>query len=767
MTFSETGRFTAMPRRLAAFVAAGLCVWATAGAWAADATNKSQLTVERIFTTGEFGSQGYGSIEWGPNGTAYYKWESAKEGGGRDLVRIDSATGNREILVPSQALIPPGESGLFGVSSHAFSTDRSKLLLFTNTKRVWRQHNRGDYWVLDISSRELKKLGGNAEPSSLQFAKFSPDGHRVAYVRERNIYVEDLREKTIIALTTDGSTNVINGTFDWVYEEELDLRDGFRWSPDGESIAFWQIDTSGVGVFFLLNQTDSLYARTISFPYPKAGEKNSAARMGVVSVNGGEPRWLNIPGDPREHYLARMDWATDSKTLMLQQFNRLQNTNRVILADPITGDTHTILVETDDAWVDNNNPTRWLADGREFLWLSERSGWRHAYRVSQDGKRIRPITRGPFDLISVESIDEKNGWLYFIASPKNPTQRYLYRARLKGGKAERLTPENQPGTHDYQISPDSQWALHSYSSFTNPPITELIWLPGHESVRVLETNQKLRDKLATLQRPGTEFFRVDISPDVTLDGWCLTPPDFDPAKKYPVLFYVYGEPGGQTVMDQWRDRGGYWHWMLAQQGYIVMSVDNRGTPAPRGRDWRKIIYRQVGILNSADQAAAVRTLLRERPYLDAKRVGVWGWSGGGSSTLNAILQYPELYHTGIAVAAVPNQRYYDTIYQERYMGLPKDNSEGYRKGSPVTYASQLRGNLLIVHGTGDDNVHYQGVEALINELVRYNKPFTMMAYPNRSHGISEGHNTVRHFYELLTRYLNQNLPPGPVSDDAG
>jgi dipeptidyl-peptidase 4 len=254
---------------------------------------------------------------------------------------------------------------------------------------------------------------------------------------------------------------------------------------------------------------------------------------------------------------------------------------------------------------------------------------------------------------------------------------------------------------------------------------------------------------------------VKIASDVSLDGWCFKPPGFDPAKRYPVLFYVYGEPGAQTVLDAWRERSQLWHWMLAQRGYVVMSVDNRGTPAPRGREWRKSIYRRLGLMNAADQAAAVRALLRSRPYLDPSRVGVWGWSGGGDSTLNAMLQYPELYQTGIAVAAVANQRHYDAIYEERYMGLPEDNPDGYRLGSPVTYASQLKGNLLIVHGTGDDNVHYQSAEALINELIYYNKPFTMMAYPNRSHGISEGKNTTRHLYELLTRYLEEHLPAGP------
>ncbi|MCP5105064.1 MAG: S9 family peptidase, partial [bacterium] len=357
-------------------------------------------------------------------------------------------------------------------------------------------------------------------------------------------------------------------------------------------------------------------------------------------------------------------------------------------------------------------------------------------------------------------VDEKRGWLYYMASPDNPGQRYLYRTRLNGkGKPVRLTPLNQPGTHGYQLSHDVRWAIHTYSTFATPPEIGLIRLPRHQRVRVLEGNDELRKKVAALRRGRVEFFSVEIGEKerVRLDGWCMKPPDFDKSKKYPVLFYVYGEPWNQTVLDRWTGETYLWHLMLTQRGYIVISVDNRGTPAPRGREWRKCIYRQVGILASADQAAAVGVLLKERSYLDAGRVGIWGWSGGGAMTLNAVFRYPDLYRMGMSVAPVTDQRYYDTIYQERYMGLPGDNVEGYRNGSPITFAHQLKGNLLLVHGTGDDNVHYQNAEALINALVAANKYFSLMSYPNRSHGISEGKNTVRHFYGLLTRYLKENL----------
>ncbi|HEX2449896.1 MAG TPA: prolyl oligopeptidase family serine peptidase, partial [Gemmatimonadales bacterium] len=429
-----------------------------------------------------------------------------------------------------------------------------------------------------------------------------------------------------------------------------------------------------------------------------------------------------------------------------------------------------VLTEADAAWVDPVNDFRWLDRGQSFLWFSERDGWRHLYAVSRDGARIRPLTPGAFDLISpqaafgepyVTGVDSVRGWIYFSASPDNATQQYLFRARLDGkGKPERGTPRDQPGTHTYQIAPGGRWAIHTYSRMDMPPRYELVRLPGHEPVRTLEDNAELRARLARIRLAPTRFTRIGAGPDLVLDAWVMRPPDFDSTRRYPVLFHVYGEPASQTVLDQW---GGFlygWHQILAQHGYVVVSVDNRGTPAPRGRAFRKAIHHKIGLVNSADQAGAVRTLLRER-WVDSSRVAVWGWSGGGSTTLNVMFRYPSLYRTGLAVAPVSDLRLYDTIYQERYMGLPQDHPDDYRIGSPITFADSLRGNLLVVHGTGDDNVHYQGTERLTNALIAANKRFTVMAYPNRTHCICEGGNTGRHLFTLLTNYLAEHVPAGP------
>ena len=729
---------------------------------AEEPADPATLTLERIFSSSEFDAERFGPVRWLERRGGWTALEEPDEGEGRDVVLYNPATGDQEVIVPARRFVPPGESSPLSIASYAWSEDASRLLIFTNTKRVWRRNTRGDYWVLDITSRELRKLGGDAKPSTLMFAKFSPDGRRIAYVRKNNIYVEDLYDRQITAVTTDGSDTTINGTFDWVYEEELGLRDGFRWSPDSKSIAYWQLDTSGVRVFHLINNTDGLYPRLIPIPYPKVGEKNSASRVGVVSADGGPTQWIDVPGDPRNHYIARMEWAENNRELVVQQLNRLQNENRVMLGDVRTGQVRPILTERDKAWVEIGRKIRWLDDGAGFVWLSERDGWRHVYHMSRSGENIRLITPGPFDVVRVDAIDEEGGWLYYTASPDAPTERYLYRVRLDGRGAERISPTNQSGTHAYRFTPDARWALHTFSTFDTPPITELVCLPEHKRIKLFVDNAELCEKLDALDRKPVEFFRVEIEEGVALDGWHMKPPTFDPDQRYPLFIYVYGEPAGQSVLNRWSGKRYLWHLMLTQCGYLMMCVDNRGTPAPRGRAWRKCIYRQVGILASADQAAATRAVIERWSYVDADRIGIWGWSGGGSMTLNAIFRYPDLYHTAMAVAPVPNQRFYDTIYQERYMGLPSDNVEGFDKGSPVTYAHHLEGNLLIVHGTGDDNCHYQGTETLINELIAANKRFTMMAYPNRTHSIREGKNTTRHLYELLTSYLTDNLLPGPA-----
>jgi dipeptidyl-peptidase-4 len=740
------------------------CILVAAPTASAQQADSSLLTLARVYGSGEFASQPFGPSRWLGDGSAYTTLEPGEGGEGEDIVRYDVETGRREVLVAARELTPRGASDPLEVEDYAWSGNLQKLLIFTNTKPVWRLNTRGDYWVLDRTTGALRQLGGpDAKPSTLMFAKFSPDGGRVGYVRENNLYVEALDSGAITPLTTDGSRTMINGTFDWVYEEELmnNYADGWRWSPDGRSIAYWQLNADQVKNFDLINDTDSLYSRVIPVQYPKVGEQNSAARIGIVAAEGGATRWLEIGGDPRDHYIPRMDWAANSSEVLLQRLNRLQNTDEVMLGDAATGRVRTLLTERDSTWVDVVDDQAWLQGGREFTWVSERDGWKHVYAVSREGKAVRLVTRGPFDVLEVKGIDDKGGWLYYVASPDNATQKYLFRTRLDGkGTPQRISPGAEPGTHAYDRSPNYKYAIETYSSLGNPPVIRLVRLPGNEVIRTLVDNARLRGRVAALRRPSVEWLSLPAADGSKMPGVLFKPFDFDSTRKYPLLFFVYGGPGNTEVEDQW---GGYylWHSMLTQKGYLVAIVDNRGTPAPLGRAWRKAIYGQLGVLETQDQAAA-GTALRERPYVDRSRVGIWGWSYGAFMTLNVLFQHPDLYRVGVAVSPVTHWALYDNVYTERFNGLITTNREGYDRGSPISYVNGFKGDLLLVHGSGDDNVHFQNSELLINALVAANKPFQMMEYPNRTHCLCQGKNTTLHLFSLITRYLDEHLM-GPTA----
>lgn len=724
-------------------------------------TNQELLTIDRIYQANEFQMEHFGPARWIENGKAYTTLESSESHPGyRDIISYETESGNRKMLVGAAQLIPDGKEQPLSISNYIWSNDKQKLLIFTNTRRVWRYHTRGDYWVLDLKSGKLQQLGKDLPEATLMFAKFSPDDTRVAYVSEHNVFVENIESEELTQLTHNGSETLINGTFDWAYEEEFSCRDGFRWSPDGRSIAYWQVDASGIRNFLMINNTDSVYSRTIPVQYPKVGETPSSCRIGVISAKGGKTTWMKISGDNRQNYLPRMMWMEDSQQILVQQLNRKQNTLRLWWCDAKSGASENKYTESNDSWIDAVEPEDWIwvKGGKQFTWTSQKDGWIKVYLLSNVGGESEMVTRGDYDAVSIQELDTKGGWCYFIASPDNATQRYLYRVPLfKEGEMERLSPESQPGTHEYQIAPGGKYAFHTYSNINTPPIKELISLPDHKRIRLLIDNADYKSKIEQLASNPAEFFKVTTQDGVEMDGYMMKPPNFDESKKYPVLFYVYGEPWGQTARDTWQ--GNLWHLMLTQMGYIVITMDNRGTPSPKGRKWRKSIYRKIGVINSRDQAMATKEVLKW-DFVDPDRVAVWGWSGGGSMTLNLLFRYPEIYKTGMSIAPVSNQLYYDNIYQERYMGLPSENMEDFVEGSPITYAKNLEGNLLLIHGTADDNVHYQNAEALINELIMHNKLFQVMPYPNRSHGIYEGENTRRHLYLMMTDYLERNMEAG-------
>jgi dipeptidyl-peptidase 4 len=736
--------------------------------------------IDRIFARREFSPPPALQPQWFDGGASYLLIEPAPGSNQTSVVRYDSATGQRrDVLISAAQLTPANGKSPLEIEDLSWSSDGQRVLVFTNTRRVWRTNSRGDYWLLDRRTGRLKKIGGDAPEASLMYAKFSPDATKVAYVRQNDLFVEDVATGATTRLTQDGSDLIINGGSDWVNEEELDLHDCYTWSPDGARIAFWQFDLHGVGTFplmYYLGKDRAIvtqvpypetgpYPLVVNVPYPLAGTTNSSVRAGVVATNGtGSVTWMQLPGDPREHYLARMQWV-DARTLLVQQLNRLQTTDRYLLADATIGSSRQMWMDQDAAFITigfGGLPSaRPLGDGNEFLVTSEKDGWMHAYRVSRDGRETL-VTRGDMDAIAVAGVDETSGWAYFIASPDNPTQRYLYRARLDGGSnPERVTPPAFKGSNTYTISPNGRYAFHRFSSFDDPGLRELVTLPQHKVVTVTDDNAALKQKLASVLAPPVEFFKANAGDGVLVDGYMLKPPDFVPSRRYPVLVFIYGEPASQTVEDRWGGSTGLFHRHLASLGYLVISLDNAGTPAPRGRTWRKAVYGAVGVLSSQQQAAALRSLAANRSYIDLDRVAVWGWSGGGTNTLNLMFRSPDLYKVGMAVAPVPDQRLYDTIYQERYMGLPATNIDGYRQGSAINFAQGLKGDLLVVHGSGDDNVHYQGSELLVNRLIELGKPFDFMTYPDRTHAIAEGPGTTPHLYHLLRRYLTTHLRAGP------
>lgn len=713
------------------------------------------ITGFRSATTAQF--QG---IRWTPDGTAFLSARPAS------ILKTDVVSGQETTVISKAQLTPAGAEKPLTVAGFAFSQDSSTVLIFTNTARVWRYNSRGNYYLLNRKTNQLRQVGKSQPSQSLLYAKLSPDGTNVAYVSRNNLFVEDVAGGQTTQLTTDGTRKRINGTFDWVYEEEFGCRDGFRWSPDSKQIAYWQVDASAIRDYLMLNTTDSVYSRVVPVEYPKVGESPSPVRIGVVPATGGETRWLAIPGDPQQHYLVRMEWFPNVNELIIQQLNRKQNQSILFVAQPANGavtpihrETSTTWIETKESW-NRGNPAgwEWLEGGKSFIWVSEKDGWRHLYQVSRDGKKETLLTPGSYDIAGISHIDEQNRAIYFMASPNNPTQRYLYRTKMDGkGKLERLSPANQTGTHSYDISPNGRFAMHSFNSHLIPMTTDWVRLSDNQVVRSVP-----RPSSNPPVPRNVEFFTVTTADGITLDGWMRKPANFDSTKKYPVVFHVYGEPASTTTNDVFSaGSNGLFDGDMAQAGYCYVALDNRGTPTLKGAAWRKAIYRQIGRINIRDQAMGAKKLFEQRAYLDTSRVAVWGWSGGGSTTLQLLFQYPDMYKTGIAIAAVGNQLFYDNIYQERYMGLPQENREDFVAGSPITYAKNLRGNLLYIHGTGDDNVHYSNAEVLINELIKHNKQFQMLAYPNRTHSISEGEGTSKHLRTLYTRYLIDHCPPGP------
>ncbi|MCD0472049.1 DPP IV N-terminal domain-containing protein [Flavobacterium sp. JAS] len=692
-------------------------------------------------------------LKWLPNSHSF--WVSSDQ---NVLVYdVDKLNQSTTVLTGEQ-LKNAGFNG--EVEDLVWNQNKTKVLVYTNSKTVWRAKTKGDYWFFDLATGKGRMLGSNLEESSLMFAKFSNDNENVAYVSKHNIYLENLASGKVTPLTTDGTDKVINGTFDWVYEEELAARDGFRWSPDGKSIAFWRVDASETKFHLMINNTDALYPFVVPVEYPKAGEKPSSVKIGVIDITSLKTNWLDIPGEPDNNYLVRMEWVAKDAVMVIQ-LNRHQNQASIYNCNAQTGKANLIYQEKSPEWIDvfdissgvyDGFPCQFVDNGKSFLWSSDADGWMHVYKISADGKKKTLLTTGNYDAY-YKAYNDKTKSIYYISSPKDATQRYLYETNLNSGKTKRITPEEFEGTNEYQFSTDGSYAKHTNSNINRYYNIRLVSLSEHKKILPKEAD--------VFAKPNRNFslekFKVTTADGVEMDGIMAKPLDFDPTKKYPLFFYVYGEPMACVANDTPEFNG--FIDLLIPKGYIGIAMDNRGTPSLKGTKWRKSIYKNIGIINTRDQAMAAKEVLKWN-FIDADRVAVHGWSGGGAVTLNLMFQYPDIYKTGVAVSAVTDQHFYDNIYTERYMGLPSENEATYVQASPVTYAKNLKGNLLYIHGTGDDNVHYKNAEVLINELIKYDRMFNLMIYPNRSHSIYEGQGTTRHLVDTFIKFVNEKCPPG-------
>ena len=665
-----------------------------------------------------------------------------------DISVYSYETGERkEVLFTTVGSLTNDEGKGMRVSDYLFSPDEKTLLIGVNREAIYRHSYVAEYFVWDIEEETLRPL---SDGTRLSLPTFSPDGRKVGFVRENNLFFKDLDTGTETAVTQDGLYNhIIYGSADWVYEEEFGLTKGFHWSADGRKLAFYRFDESRVKEFNMILY-GSLYPEDYRFKYPKAGEENSLVSIHVYDVVTGKTIRVDT-GNETDQYIPRIKWTRDPDLLCVMRMNRHQNQLELMLVDANTGFSEVLYKENNLYYIEITDDLTFLEDGIHFVVSSEKSGYNHLYLYDLQGREVRPLTVGDWDVQRFYGVDEEMGVVYFTSHEESPLRNHLYSIGLNGRGKKRLTQGE--GTHSPSFSSRFRYFINNFSNANTPPVYS-IHLADGSLVKVLEDNRELRQKIKEHGFVDRSFFDFETSEGVSLNGWIMRPADFDPGKEYPVFMYVYGGPGSQTVVDRWDSGNGAWYQMLTQMGFIVASVDNRGTGA-RGEAFRKMTYMQLGKFETIDQIEAAK-YLGSLSYADEERISIFGWSYGGYMSSLCLAKGADYFAGAIAVAPVTNWRYYDSVYTERYMRLPQENPEGYDDNSPIFHVDKIKGRFLLVHGSADDNVHFQNTMEMTTALIEANVPFELAVYPNHNHGISGG-NARLHLFEHMTRFLQENF----------
>lgn len=706
---------------------------------------QSAISLEDIWTTGRFRSEGVYGIRSLNDGKHYTVLQSG------NVIRYSYETGDSlEAVVAASELKFEGTS--VKIDEYEFNRSETKLLLATEEDPVYRHSSSYRYFAFDRTDRKLREIAGGKH---VFHATFSPVSNQVAYVKDNDLFVEDLDLKKTVQITSNGKKNeIINGMSDWVYEEEFGFTKAFQWSPDGRYIAYYEFNEKDVKEFSMTTYEGKLYPSEERFKYPKAGEQNSKVAIHIYHVD----REMNVTveiGERDDIYIPRIKWTNDPSTLSIQRMNRLQNRLELLFADALKGKTRVVLSEVSDTYIEITDNLTFLEGGQEFIWSSEKDGFNHLYLYDVAGNLKAQLTSGPWDVTAFYGVDAKGKNFFYQSSEEGPTQRHVFSASLNGSFKRKLTPTK--GQNNPNFSRTKEYFINEHSDANTPSVYSLITEKGKQ-VRVLKDNARLKQVLMEAKVPTKDFFNVTPAHGTSLNGWMIKPNDFDPSRKYPVMVMVYGGPGSNTVHDAWDAYWGtgrhMWQLMLAQQGYIVVSVDNRGT-GNRGRDFKNCTYRQLGNLETEDLIETAN-YLGTLAYVNRSRIGVFGWSYGGYMSSLAITKGADQFAMAIAVAPVTNWRFYDSIYTERYMRTPQENAKGYDDNSPINHVDKLKGAYLLVHGTGDDNVHFQNSVEMVEALIEANKQFDFYMYPDRNHGIY-GKNARLHLYTKMTDFIKKNL----------